>query len=86
MNTSPFPNPNGTPASTHDIQWTGGRAVQENQNSPIGISMPPMHIGRTKASGGIFPVTGSGGCFAMRKLRTSGSENTARAIPVPIPK
>jgi len=55
-----FPIPKGMPAKIETIQGTGGRQVQENHSCPTGDKIAAMQTTLTMASGGGFPVLGSG--------------------------
>lgn len=65
-------------------QWTFGVQVHAKIISPIGQSTAAMQTTLTMASGGGFPVAGSGLCELIRR-RSKGSEQIVIIPPIPMP-
>lgn len=86
MKTPVLPAPKQTPARIGAIQWIdAGAQVQANQSSPAGIRMAQMHTIDTMASGGGFPVSGSGLWLSIMR-RISGSQAMVMREPIPMPQ
>lgn len=86
MKTPVLPAPNKELPRIGTIQWIDfGEQVQANHNSPMGIRIAEMVTIDIIASGGGFPVLGSGE-WELIMRRTSGSKLIMMKMPTPIPR